>query len=109
MGNHVLESGASRSEKARGFHQIPTTAIEREAARFDLGGTAHGEYNWQKGVDDPAWVKECWNHVLQHLLDWRSGKHPDDDHLAAVRCGAAFLMVTEERCPEALREAFRDI
>ncbi len=107
--SYKTASGAQRSEKAAGFHMIPATAIRREARRMDKGAAGHGEYNWQKGIAEPAWVVECFNHLIEHALKFRAGEDLEDDHLAAIRCGAAFLMVTEERHPDAIRAAFRNV
>jgi len=76
---------------------------------MDLGAKVHGEYNWHRGVSDPEFVRASFDHLMEHVLKWRSGQDRADDHLAAIRCGAAFLMVIEERHPEAIREALREI
>ena len=74
---------------------------------MDKGAVAHGDYNWRKGIRDPAWIRECYNHLLEHLLKWQAGEDMDDDHLAAIRCGAAFLMTSEEEAPDAVNTAMR--
>ncbi len=82
---------------------------------MDLGAAGHGEYNWQKALDgagDPDFARESFNHLMEHLVRWRTEVatgDATDDHLAAIRCGAAFLMAMEDHCPDALREAFRSV
>lgn len=66
------------------------------------GAKDHGERNWEQGISDPAWVTECYNHILEHLLKWKEGAEPLDDHLAGVLCGVGFLMVSEEEAPEVI-------
>ena len=105
--SHTLKSGAKRNEHAPGYHLIPATAIRREAQRMSQGAKDHGDFNWRKGINDPEWIKECYNHLTEHLLKWAAGDDPGDDHLAAIRCGAAFLMASEESDPEAIEIAMR--
>lgn len=89
----TFASGAQRSEKKPRFDLIPTVALERLAARLQLGAETYSEYQWQKGLPP----EDTLNHILAHLLHWRdvwreTGQPPADDDLAAAMWGCMALM-----------------
>lgn len=89
----TFASGAQRSEKKPRFDLIPTVALERLAARLQLGSETYAEYQWQKGLPP----EDTLNHVISHLLHWRdtwraTGQPPADDDLAAAMWGCMALM-----------------
>jgi hypothetical protein len=79
----AFSSGASSSEQKPRYDLIPLEALRREAARM--------ENNYQQGKNDPAFVKDRINHMLEHALLYASGDR-STDHLAAVRCNAGMLI-----------------
>ncbi len=91
----VAPSGARSSEQAPRFDLIPLVAIEREAQRMAEGAAAHGENNYQKGKGDPVYIRERTNHLIRHALLYAAGD-TSTDHLSAIRCNAAMLMVLTE-------------
>lgn len=91
----VFESGARSTEKKPRYDLIPQRAIEREAVRMGDGADSHGENNYRKGKDDPAFITDRLNHLIEHALKYANGDR-SDDHLAAIRCGAGMLIWLEE-------------
>jgi hypothetical protein len=92
----VFDSGAKSSEERPRYDLIPHEALEREAARWSEGARFHGENNWQRGVNDPVFRRDRLNHIIDHITKYASGDR-SDDHLGAVRCGAAMMIWFEER------------
>jgi hypothetical protein len=92
----VFASGAKSSEEKPRYDLIPVCALEREAVRMAEGAKAHGENNYQQGVNDPAFIRDRINHLIAHALNYASGDR-SDDHLAAIRCNAGMLMWIESQ------------
>lgn len=95
MTTAVFESGARSSEKKARYDLIPLRALEREAVRMAEGAAAHGENNYRLGAQDPQFVKDRINHLIEHALKYAAGDR-SDDHLAAIRCNAGMLIWLEE-------------
>jgi hypothetical protein len=86
----VFKSGASSSEVKPRYDLIPLCALEGEAIRMAEGAATHGENNYQQGIDDPQFVKDRINHMIEHALLYAAGDR-STDHLSAVRCNAGML------------------
>ena len=97
MSKVVFQSGASRSEYAPSYHQIPSSALRRLAQGYQLGVEKHGTHNWLRGGTDVAYMRQVYDHLIEHLLCYREGVNPDDDHLGAVLWGVSALIEFEER------------
>lgn len=104
---HAFASGAMSSGMKPRYDLIPTYALERMARRFAEGAAKYGENNWQKGVNDPAFIRDRINHAIEHLLILRDKVNfrttnpgyvpvPPDDDAAAVILNAIFVMAFEE-------------
>ena len=91
----VFESGAKSSEVKPRYDLIPHCALEREAVRMAEGAASHGENNYRKGKDDPAFITDRINHLIDHALRYAAGDNTED-HLAAIRCNTGILMWIEE-------------
>ncbi len=87
-------SGAKSTERQPRFDLIPLEAQTREAERMGHGADRHGENNYQKGKDDPAFIRDRINHLIAHALKYAAGDRADD-HLAAIRCNAGMLIWIE--------------
>jgi hypothetical protein len=87
----------SQPEKAKSdivgfnYHQICPNAIRRIATIFHAGAKQYGENNYQKGINDPVWQNERFNHAMDHLLKYREGDR-SEDHLAKVGWYVCVLM-----------------
>jgi hypothetical protein len=92
----VFGSGASSSEQKPRYDLIPAAAQRREAVRMGEGATVHGDLNYQKGKDDPAFILDRINHLLEHAIKYANGDR-SEDHLAAVRCNAGMLIWFDEQ------------
>ena len=89
-GSAVFSSGARSSEEKPRYDLIPACALEREAIRMAEGARVYGENNYQQGVNDPAFIRDRINHLIEHALKYASGDRTTD-HLAAIRCNAGML------------------
>jgi hypothetical protein len=92
----VFESGAKSSEKKPRYDLIPACALRRYAERCTLGAECHGDDNWKRGKDDPAYILDRLNHTFEHLMKYMSGDR-SEDHLGAVLWGAGALCWFEEQ------------
>ena len=91
----MFSSGAKSSEEQPRYDLIPLEALKREAQRMAEGAAAHGENNYRKGKDDPAFIRDRVNHMITHALAYAHGDR-STDHLAAVRCNAGMLIWLED-------------
>ena len=95
----ISETGSSRSDRSgKGrYDLIPTCALRRLALRYEGGALAHGDRNWQKGMD----ASRCYDSAMRHLGQWNDGE-TDEDYLGAAMWNIAALMYIEERMPQHL-------
>ena len=59
---------------------------------------------WREGLDDPQYIVDRLNHMFQHMVDFIDKGDEEDDNLAGVVWGAAFLMEVERMHPELLKQ-----
>ena len=92
------KTGAPKSQAVRSsdadavaFHLISPHALERIAARYALGSSKYGDYNWTKGF---SWGQII-NHSLRHIFHYLAGDRRED-HLAGAAWGLLTLMHYEE-------------
>ena len=92
MSNEVVtfESGASRTERRPEYDYIPTVVWQALSARFEAGAKLQGRANYLKGLDDPEFHRQLFNHLIHHLLLWRDGD-TSDRHLEASLWNVAVL------------------
>jgi hypothetical protein len=106
--DHVVIGGAKSSELQPRYDQIPSVFLRRLAERFTLGNekfdppTADiigGTMNWQGG--DAIFFRERFNHVIEHLMNWKAdyenGEIHTDDDLIAAAWGLAVLVWAEHQ------------
>lgn len=91
----VFESGAKSSIEKPRYDLIPAVALLAIAKRFGYGAERHGERNYEKGHSDPAFVRDRYNHLIEHAIKAASGD-TSEDHLGAVLCNAAILLRLQE-------------
>lgn len=93
---HTFSSGASSSGRKPRYDLIPLWALQRIAKRFEMGAEKYGENNWQKGVDDKAFIIDRLNHLIDHahlaIEHVRDETINSDDDLAAIILNAIFAM-----------------
>jgi len=99
----TFASGAKSSEAAPRLDLVPLAALLRLAARMALGATSHGARNYERGVDDPAFIMDRRNHLVLHCVQYASGDQTDD-HLGAILANAAMLARLEEMAAVPERE-----
>ena len=92
----VFGSGASSSEVKPRYDLIPPEALEALGKRFALGARTHGDRNYEKGANDPAFVTDRYNHLIEHAIKAANGD-TSEDHLGAVLCNAAMLVRLKAR------------
>lgn len=90
----VFASGASSSTKKPRYDLIPACALRRLAARFGHGAQKHGDHNYKLGVNDPDFIRDRMNHMIEHAARYANGDR-STDHLGAVMCNAAILAELE--------------
>lgn len=105
----VAPSGAKSSERQPRYDLVPAAALRRVVRRFELGAEKHGEGNWKKGIDDPAWLLDRVNHAITHLYkvaeEIKAGYRDKDDNAAAVAWAGLILSEGLERiCEDDNRE-----
>lgn len=102
----TFKSGASSSSGAQRFDLLPLNALRVLSTRFEEGVVKHGLNNWRKGITDPAWVLDRFNHIFAHLYAYAEqvqGVRPEPDekndtrvgNLAAAMWGCAILIEAE--------------
>jgi hypothetical protein len=91
-----FESGAKSSAERPRFDLCEPIAMERWAARMAKGAASHGERNYQKGVNDPVFLRDRINHLIQHAMRYANGDR-SDDHLGAVMANAGMLIWLENQ------------
>lgn len=105
-----FDSGAKSTVQKPEYRLVPIEAMQAIAKRFAYGAARHGEKNYQKGANDPAFIRDRQNHAIEHLLHYVQQdtiKTPDGkvetpiDHLEAAICNLAMLCWLEAHKPEA--------
>jgi hypothetical protein len=91
-----FKSGAKRSGDKPRYDLIPHEGLRRLAERYTLGASKYGEYNWQKGLKDPEYIKQFKCHLAAHLFDYFENGCSKDDNLAAIVWGCFALMEVEK-------------
>lgn len=100
---HNFDSGARSSEPAPRYDLIEPELLIRLAARMAQGAASHGERNYRRGYNDPAFVRDRLNHLVGHALALAAGRD-DEDHLGAVAANANILAYLLRERPSPLRE-----
>lgn len=94
---YYADTGAIRSNDVKlRYDLVPVDAFRRLVRRYTDGADKYGENNWQKGF---KW-SVVYNHLMEHLMKFKNGENPEDDHLAAIAWGCFALMIYQETCPE---------
>lgn len=96
-------SGAQRSSQAPRYDLIPSNALRRLAARYQLGEANYGAWNWQKGLRSPEWNTQVFDHIIDHLIRARDEGCQTEDHLAAAAWGCFSLIEADALEPFADR------
>lgn len=85
----VFASGAKSTVEKPWYYLIPLIAMELIAERFAYGAKRHGERNYRKGVQDPAFVRDRINHLIEHTMKYAETRSRED--LSAIGCNFAIL------------------
>jgi hypothetical protein len=91
----AYKSGARSSAKAPRYDLIKSSLLDRLAARLELGASKYGENNYQKGLADKEFLADRYNHILAHLLAYKTDGCKNDDNLAAAAFGIMLLIEAE--------------
>ncbi len=90
---YTAPSGATSRSKAPDYTLCPSELEEAAVERFQFGidqPNGHAKGNWQKGKDDPVFIKERMNHLKKHLTLAMNGNGTWEDFQAVV-CNAAMI------------------
>jgi hypothetical protein len=63
----------------------------REGQWMYEGSVKYADRNWEKGMP----ISRCIASLQRHLMQYKMGLN-DEDHMAAIRCNAGFIMHYEE-------------
>ena len=88
---HEFTSGAKSSEPANRYDLLEPAFLALVAQRMAQGAETHGERNYLKGLDDPAFVRDRLNHLVAHVLKLAANDQTDD-HLAAAGANLNMLV-----------------
>lgn len=92
-----FESGAVRDEDKPRYDLIPHEGLRRLAQRYTMGAAKYGEWNWEKGLTDPEFLKQAKCHMVAHMWEYFAAGNEADDNLAAIAWGCMTLMEAEKR------------
>lgn len=70
---------------------ISPYANDREGVWLGKGARKYAERNWEKGIP----ISRCIASLERHLLSYKKGM-VDEDHMAAIRTNAGFILHYEE-------------
>lgn len=87
--HYITTSGAKRSKKQKPWHLVPKAALDELNDRLALGAERYGENNWKKG--DAEFIRETYNHLVDHVLSLGELGEMDDRQLSAIGANWAFL------------------
>lgn len=95
----TFDSGAKSTEKKPRYDLLPLEGVQRGAQRMAEGAASHGERNYERGVSDPAFIKDRENHLIEHALLYAAGDR-STDHLGAIIANASMLARLEALAAE---------
>lgn len=112
----VGASGALSSGKALPFWQMPLSLAESYARRA-LEGALPKEgrepypiHNWRKGLSDPVFIRDRFDHFLKHAIKLGNGITDAEDGVQgnadAIAWFAGFINEAIRLYPDAVKEAF---
>lgn len=93
---------AASSYEAPHFNLISPHFIRRLATRLTVGGKKYGSVQWRQGINDAEYVRDRYNHFIDHLLKFQDHGNEGDDNLGAMIWAMHCLSEAERLCPEAL-------
>lgn len=105
----VFSSGAKSSAGKAGYWMIPFVVLRALAERFDLGAMKYLPHNWKKGSKDPAFIRDRFNHMIEHAFKFLEGGDEEDsqvDSIIAVLWNAMALTFWSITEPAAVAAAF---
>lgn len=95
-GGAVRDTGQGKSRP----DLISPYANQREGRWLAEGARKYEERNWEKGIP----ISRCIASLERHLIAYKQGR-TDEDHLAAIRCNAGFILHYEEMIARGLLPA----
>lgn len=105
----IFESGAASSAGKPGYWMIPFVVLRALAERFDVGAQKYLPHNWKKGSKDPAFIRDRFNHMIEHAFKFLEGGDAEDtqvDSIIAVLWNAMALTYWSLTEPAAVSAAF---
>lgn len=99
--NLKFSSGATSSVRRPDYSSVSREFLHKLAARFSLGEIRHGRGNWKRawagpdGAIDIDFLRDRYNHAVEHLMMLREGT-ANDDHIGAVGWFLCFATEAEQ-------------
>lgn len=86
---HEFTSGARSTTVKPRYDLCPPRGIKLAANRFQYGADRHGERNYTKGAQDPTFIRDRINHLIEHALKFAASRQTKD--LEAILCNGMML------------------
>jgi hypothetical protein len=102
-----FDSGAKSSAERPRYDLCEAIAFKAWAQRMAKGAASHGERNYQQGANDPTFIRDRINHLIEHAMRYASGDR-SDDHLGAVMANAGMLIWLEDQRGKSYDDARAD-
>lgn len=106
----VGASGALTSGNVAGIWKVPVSLLESAARRMDKGtDKGYPIHNWRGGLDDPAFLRDRFNHAATHLMRLGNGDNSLDNaqgNLDALTWFCAMLNEAIRLHPDVVEKTF---
>ena len=94
---------AASSYEAPFFNLISPHTIRRLAIRKTVGGKKYGSVQWRQGINDAEYVRDRWNHFIEHVLEFADSGNEKDDNIGAMLWALDALSEIERLAPKAFK------
>lgn len=91
------KTGASRhSRKGKGrYDLLPFLSLDELAKHFEMGAEAHGDRNWENGMDLSWFFDSAQRHLSQYMRCRLTCEAPAENHLIAAAWNVLCMRQTE--------------
>ena len=81
------------------YDLIEPSYIRGLAETLGYGAEVYEENNWKKGVNDYKYVRDTWNHLVEHLNKFLEGDR-SEPHLDHAKANLMFIEFFHGKHPE---------
>ena len=94
-----FQSGAKSSEIKPAYDLLAVEGLRRGAVRMAEGAKTHGARNYEQGANDPAFLADRKNHMVEHAILYAQGDR-STDHIGAIIANACMCARLEALAEE---------